>query len=91
MTTINATKRTENGRKACKALRKQGQVPAILYGSKKESVPLSLPIGEAMNLHASAAEMKLNLGDAEEIVVVREIQRDAMDEKILHVDFLRVN
>jgi ribosomal protein L25 (general stress protein Ctc) len=38
-----------------------------------------------------ATEVKLNLGDAEEIVVIREIQRDAMDEQILHIDFQRVN
>jgi large subunit ribosomal protein L25 len=42
--TIKAESREGTGKQVAKQLRKQGKIPAIIYGEKKESIPISIEL-----------------------------------------------
>ena len=44
--TINAETRAATGKKVARQLRREGKIPAIIYGGEKESVPVSLLIDD---------------------------------------------
>ena len=63
---ITAELRHQKGKGPARRLRAKGMVPAILYGPKKESVPLSIPFSELMKI------LKTKLG--ENVLIDLEIQ-----------------
>ncbi|MCD7977041.1 MAG: 50S ribosomal protein L25/general stress protein Ctc [Tannerellaceae bacterium] len=58
---LEGTPRTEVGKKAVKAIRKEGNIPAVLYGSE----PIALSEAKALN----AGEKVVDLGDNKAVVV----------------------
>lgn len=89
---LNARKRTVTGR-GIKELRRQGTLPAILYGAGIESTPIELDGHEASLILANVGAstlVTLKLGKDSHQVLVREMQRDFIRHDILHVDFLKV-
>jgi large subunit ribosomal protein L25 len=91
---IKATKREVLGKKA-RFLRRQGIIPAHLFGHKLKSQALQCNSEELLKVLAQAGTTRLiNLtveGDKEtRPVFVREIQRDALSRQLLHVDFFQV-
>ncbi|MEO1427347.1 MAG: 50S ribosomal protein L25, partial [Pseudomonadota bacterium] len=44
---MSASKRERAGKGVARALRREGQIPAVIYGDKKEPVTISLPAKEA--------------------------------------------
>jgi large subunit ribosomal protein L25 len=91
---IKATKREVLGKKA-RFLRRQGIIPAHLFGHSLKSQTLQCNSEELMKVLAQAGTTRLiNLtveGDKEsKPVFVREIQRDAISRQLLHVDFFQV-
>lgn len=93
-TALDVAPRTIFG-KTSKRLRKEGIVPANIYGHKKESTPIqvdALAFDHLRRQHGLSQIISLNLpGSAAENVLVRHIQRDPVTGKILHVDFSRVD
>jgi len=89
--TLQATKREETGSRAAQRLRRDGLVPAILYGHKRETVCLTLPLRDFEHLcHAGARLLDLEIGGIVEPAIIKEIQYDSMGDHILHADFARV-
>jgi large subunit ribosomal protein L25 len=89
---ISASKRTVTGRQV-NALRRQGLLPAVLYGAGIESTPIELDAHEAtkaLSVVGSSTLVSLNVGKDTHQVLVREIQRDVLRSDLLHVDFLKV-
>ncbi len=91
---LNAIKRTDdNGRAA--QIRLSEQVPAVLYGNKTQNEHLKLSINDINQAYAVAGEsslIDLSVDKAETIkVIIKNIQRDVVNEKIIHVDFYRVD
>jgi len=91
---IKATKRELLGRKI-KKLRREGLVPANLYGKKTESVAITVNLDEFSKLFEKAGEtsiVKLSIeGEKEERpVLIKNIQKNPVDNKILHVDFRQI-
>jgi large subunit ribosomal protein L25 len=84
------------GKSAVGRLRRQGLVPAVLYGGGAAPVPLAVsPVDVQRTLHAHAAGgVLVNLrlpGEAEpRTAVVRDLQFDPLREGLLHVDFQAV-
>jgi len=80
--------------KKLKLLRKSGNIPAILYGPKiKESQSLEVDYEKFKNLYREAGEsslIKLKINNAEKNVLIREVQRDSVSGRFLHVDFYEV-
>ncbi len=92
MVTIAVTKRAGLGRKACKALRCEGKIPAILYGQKKDVVPLLIaPEAFLPFLNKREHLVKLQIDGAEENAVIKEVQFNTFGDQVLHVDFCRID
>jgi large subunit ribosomal protein L25 len=85
---ITAVKREKTG--SLNALRKQGQIPAILYGKGLDPVKLAVDYSEAQKHVHSNGFVDLNVAGKTHRVMVRDIQKDPIQSSILHIDFLKV-
>lgn len=96
MDTLTVTGRTETGKGPNRQLRTTGLVPAIIYGTGHEPQMVSLNYRE-LEKAMSKANAETNLfnlaGEAagkNATVVIRELQRDPLTRRYLHVDLLHV-
>lgn len=93
---LSVERREAGGKGAVKRLRRDGRVPAILYGARREPLPLAvLPKDLQRVLHARAGgSVLVNLrlpGEAEaRAAVVRDLQFDPVRDTLLHVDLQAV-
>ena len=92
---LNAAVRTAV-RVGVKALRRSGQVPAVVYGHKIAPTSIQLDARELTNVVRKAGRNRLitlTIKDiaAPKMVLTREIQRDAIKLTIKHVDFYEVS
>ena len=83
-------------RKKVKALRQTGMVPLHLYGRGMPSRALqgdSTTVTKAVSQVGHHLPLLLQIGatGAQELVFVREIQRHHLTNRLIHVDFLRVD
>lgn len=87
--TLQAKKREKTGKIANNKLRREGKIPAVLYGAGQDVVHLELKADDfgAIVRHG-VKEIKLE-GDVNESVVMREVQWDTFGMDVLHVDFFR--
>lgn len=78
-----------------KAVRREGFIPAVLYGHNVESTNLSVPSNEFEKLFRKAGEstlIELTTEDGKvHNVLIQEVQRHFLTTKPIHVDFLQVN
>ena len=96
---IAGQKRESLGKKASKALRKEGLVPCVLYGESKDEngkpVALSFasPFSELRKLIYTPHiyVVKLNIGGEAHTAIMKEIQFHPVTDAPLHVDFFEVN
>ncbi|MCZ2126421.1 MAG: 50S ribosomal protein L25 [Anaerolineales bacterium] len=90
---LNASKREVTG-KQVKALRREGKLPAVIYGRHLEPISISLDAHSAGLTLAKASASSLvtvNVDGEEYPTLVRERQRDYVKGILTHVDFLAVN
>ena len=89
--TLKATPRTNSGSRAAIKLRKQGLVPAVVYGHKLDNAQVAVNAEEldrAIRVqHARVLELEID-GKAE-TVLIRELQWDYLGKQMIHVDFER--
>jgi large subunit ribosomal protein L25 len=74
-------------------LRREGILPAVLYGSEFGSFPIELDRRTTSRLLARVSRstlIELEVDEQPHTVLVREIQRDPLRGRLLHVDFLKV-
>lgn len=92
---FEATVRESTGKPAARRLRREDRVPAILYGTGKEPMPISLShnkVSKALEHEAVYSHiLTLNVSGASEKVVLKALMRHPTKPKILHMDFLRIN
>ncbi|HSJ87675.1 MAG TPA: 50S ribosomal protein L25 [Anaerolineales bacterium] len=90
---LNASKRDVTG-KQVKALRREGKLPAVIYGRHTEPIKINLDAHTAaMTLGKLTASslVTINVDGTEYPALVREKQRDFIKNRLLHVDFLAVS
>ncbi len=89
--TLKTTPRTQSGSRAAIKLRKQGLVPAIVYGHKLANVQVAVNAEEldrAIRIqHVRVLELEIN--GKPETVLIRELQWDYLGKQMIHVDFER--
>lgn len=86
---IAATRRTLTG-KQVNTLRRQGQLPAVMYGHHFEATPISLNLHECMmrlSGLSSSSLVYINLEGVEQAALIREKQRDFIRGTFRHIDF----
>ena len=97
---IEARPREETGTRACLKLRRTGWIPASLYGAVKSD-------GGKTELHnhnlklwahdivamieAQHALLEVKQGGEDQLVLIKEVQWDALGDDVLHVDLERVD
>jgi len=93
--TLNAESRHEVGKKIAKKLRKQGRIPAIIYGEHKESIPISLSVSDLKTiLKSDTGEntvLRIHRDDMQVDAMLKEIQYDYLSDHIIHVDLIRID
>ncbi|MDO5683480.1 MAG: 50S ribosomal protein L25/general stress protein Ctc [Propionibacteriaceae bacterium] len=89
--TLNATVRTEFGKGASRRMRRDGNVPAVMYGHGADPIHLSLPGHQtALALRISNALLEIVTDGDTQLALVKQIQRDAIRGSVEHVDLLIV-
>ena len=95
MNTVIHVKKREVGKKSVlSALRKNGFVPAVVYGYQLEPVPVAVNEREFKRLLSREGKngiISLNIEGKEVKAVVSQLQRDTTKEKYIHVDFLSID
>ena len=94
--TINAKSREDTGKGASRRLRRlTGEVPAIIYGGKKDAEKISIlhkDITKALENDAVYSSIiSLSIDGKADDTIIKDIQRHPAKQIILHMDFLRVS
>lgn len=95
--TLSAARRDTTGKGAARTLRREGKLPAVIYGHGREPEALTLDlIGFQKALagrSASSTILELTVDGAAPVkAIIRDIQHDPVRmEQVLHVDFLEVH
>ncbi len=89
---LKAEVRSSSGSKDAARLRKQGQIPAIVYGHKQQPVAISLD-GHSFveELHRGRRLMNVQIGEKHETVLVKDVQYDHLGKEIIHADLMLVD
>ena len=92
---LNAVGRETEGKSSSRQLRRNGSVPAVIYGGDKDPLRISIlekDITKASEVPGFATQiLNINLSGDEQNVIVKEIQRHPATQRVLHADLLRVN
>ena len=92
---LSAEMRERAGKGAARATRRAGRVPAVIYGAKKDPVMISLdPRDLAREIGGGgffATLYDVQVDEAKERVLPRDLQLHPVTDRPLHVDFLRVS
>jgi large subunit ribosomal protein L25 len=89
---LKAEKRDKTGSKSAAMARKQGRIPAIVYGHKKEPVAVSLDAHDVVEgLHHGHRLIDVQIGRKREKALIKELQYDNLGKNIIHADLIRVN
>ena len=91
---LRTQKRKMLGKKV-KNLRREGLVPAVLYGHKTDSVPLQVEERELNRILTQAGghrliALKIGRARKRQMALAREVQWDVISRKPIHVDFYAV-
>jgi large subunit ribosomal protein L25 len=92
---LSAMPRTTSGKSASSRLRREGRVPAILYGHRVEPTPVSVDERELFHaLNGPAGRnvlIALSVEGRTTLVVARDLQRHAVRRDVLHLDLYAVD
>ena len=93
--TIKGDKRETASRGAIGSLRAQGSIPGVIYGDKKDPLPIAL---NSLDLEKEikqrgffSKQLQIEINGSTERVLPREVQFHPVNQKILHIDFLRIS
>lgn len=90
-TKLVAEARTEFGKGAARRTRREGKVPAVLYGHGTAPVHVALPGHETMlALKHTNVLFSIELDGTTELAIAKDVQRDPVRNVIEHIDLLLV-
>ncbi|MBO6783138.1 MAG: 50S ribosomal protein L25/general stress protein Ctc [Alphaproteobacteria bacterium] len=91
---FNAESRAQVGKGAARATRRQGRVPAVIYGANKDPEPISIDPAELraarMQPGFFATLFDIDVDGNGQQVLCRDLQLDPVTDTPMHADFLRV-
>ena len=84
-----AISRTKFGKGAARTIRREGNIPAVMYGHGTEPVHISLPGHQTlMALKVANALLTIEIDGRDQLALAKDIQRDAIKPVIDHVDLV---
>lgn len=91
---LKVESRSTQGTGAARAMRRDGQVPAVIYGRGRDPVPLAVngvELGRLLEkIHPESTIVELSLDGATVRTLIREVQRHPVRPGIVHVDFYEI-
>ncbi len=91
---VKAEKRTALGKNASRRFRREGKIPAVLYGKGEGGVPLVLDKKAVIDILKSEsgenALFKTAYDSESKDTMIKEIQQDPVTEEILHIDLIQI-
>ena len=91
--TINAEKRTVIGKQVAH-LRRSGKLPGVIYGRHLEAFPIQMEaheVGLKLGKLTGSSVINIDLDGVLHKAIIRDIQRDVIYSRPLHVDFLAIS
>ncbi|MCG8433252.1 MAG: 50S ribosomal protein L25/general stress protein Ctc [Gammaproteobacteria bacterium] len=92
---LNAEIRTEQGKGASRRLRRDGKVPAILYGARKDPQSIVFDHNELLRSLEHEAFyshiLTINLGGEQQQAIIKDLQRHPARLQVMHMDLQRVS
>lgn len=87
------------GKSGAREVRREGNIPAILYGRGEDPVPLVVQPDELRRALTNSAGLntvlELEIDDSEapakKFSMVKEIQKDPIKDRVIHLDFLAID
>ena len=96
--TLSAIKREKTGKEISKKLRKQGLIPAIVYGPRFQPLPIAVKFNELESIlikHKGETllfNLELTDGEPSKIqAILKDYQTHPITDKIIHIDFLAIH
>ena len=93
--TLAAETRDRVGKGASRALRRQGRVPAVIYGNKEEPTPIHVPEKELTKLlmtgHFMNSVIMVDVAGKPARTLPKDVTFDVVTDRPVHVDFLRIS
>lgn len=91
---LSASMRGRVGKGAARQTRREGKVPAVIYGDHKQPESIALDANEVWKQYLkggfTSTVFKIQIDGTERLVVAREMQLHPVKDTPMHVDFLRV-
>ncbi len=95
---LRAEIREDIGKAAARRIRREGFIPAVLYGREVGNVSMKVRVKDVEKIFDNAADRGLikillqeNGKKEEYITLIREVQRDPVKRNLLHVDFYQIS
>lgn len=92
---FNATKRDVQGSSASRRLRRAGRTPGIIYGGTAAALNVEFDHNEIYQWLRKEAfyssVLTANVDGQKELVLLRDVQRHAYKQIVLHIDFQRID
>ena len=89
---LKAEIREHAGSRYAAKVRKQGRIPAIVYGHKKEPVAISVDAHNLVEgLHYGHRLVDVQIRDKTEKMIIKDLQYDYLGRDIIHMDLMRVD
>ncbi|QDU37113.1 50S ribosomal protein L25 [Maioricimonas rarisocia] len=89
---ISASSRTKTGTAECRRLRREGRVPANIYGHRQDPVAISLNEDDIRTLLTGGTKvLDLDVDGTIDKALVKEVQWDTYSTHVQHLDFMRVD
>ncbi|MBN1507326.1 MAG: 50S ribosomal protein L25 [Sedimentisphaerales bacterium] len=80
------------GSKAASAIRRQGRIPAVVYGHQEEPLVISLDAHDfTEGLHHGMRLMDLTVAGKSEKAIIKDVQYDHLGREVIHADLMRVD
>lgn len=91
---LKATARPRAGKGAARQARREGKVPAVIYGDNKTPELIALDYNDLwkqyLKGHFTSTVIELDVAGTKHRVIPRDLQLDPVMDRPVHVDFLRI-
>ena len=94
---IQVEKREKTGKGGSRQARMRGLIPAVVYGSGKDSVPVQVNRKSFLDLMKKAGSenpiflLKLSDTGQERHAMIRDMQKNPLSRQVIHIDFQRID
>jgi large subunit ribosomal protein L25 len=95
--TLEVSRREQTGKEVAKKLRRDGKVPAVVYGGHKEPVAITVDRKTVSELIQKSEHgirsiflLKMAGSDQQRHAMIKDVTIDPMSRRMLHIDFVRV-